>query len=245
MKRINKKGFTLIELLAVIVIMGILMMVAIPAVSRTIENARKDTFIDNAKAYATAVQTLWSSDGLVCGDDNTVASAVDNGDYFVEINTRGQAISDDGKSLNGETISVPTILEQGGKSSWGNRDVAGYVRIRVNTTPSKCTTESEVRTAYYCKALNKVCVRNYKPDSTVRCAASNAIVVPAGKKYTQFFIALSDGTHGIDENTSNDTQSYKLTSKDVTMSNLKYISIPATSYKDGTHKGPSIKCREN
>ncbi|MCI8459773.1 MAG: prepilin-type N-terminal cleavage/methylation domain-containing protein, partial [Bacilli bacterium] len=33
---INEKGFTLIELLAVITIMGILMMVAIPAVTRII-----------------------------------------------------------------------------------------------------------------------------------------------------------------------------------------------------------------
>ena len=51
MKKLNSKGFTLIELLAVITIMGILMMVAIPSVSRTIENSRRDTFADNALTY--------------------------------------------------------------------------------------------------------------------------------------------------------------------------------------------------
>lgn len=47
----NSKGFTLIELLAVIVILGILMITAIPAVTKYINNSKKDTFADSASAY--------------------------------------------------------------------------------------------------------------------------------------------------------------------------------------------------
>ena len=47
----NKSGFTLIELLAVITIMGILMLVAIPAVSRILENVRNDEAINNTKVF--------------------------------------------------------------------------------------------------------------------------------------------------------------------------------------------------
>ena len=121
MKKINSKGFTLVELLAVIVIMGILMMVAIPSVTRTIENSRKDTFVDIAKSYANAAKTLWTADGLTCG--GTVSSAVDNGDYYILINTK-----------DGARNSLPVLVEQGGKSSWGNRDVNGYVRVNISTT---------------------------------------------------------------------------------------------------------------
>ena len=120
MKRINKKGFTLVELLAVIVIMGILMMVAIPSISRVIENSRKDTFVDIAKSYANAAKTLWTADTLTC--EGTAASAVDDGDYYVLINTKESA-----------RTSLPVLVDQGGKSSWGNRDVNGYVRVHVET----------------------------------------------------------------------------------------------------------------
>jgi prepilin-type N-terminal cleavage/methylation domain-containing protein len=52
MMRINKKGFTLIELLAVIIILGVLMLVAIPSVTSYINNSRKEAYIDTARNIA-------------------------------------------------------------------------------------------------------------------------------------------------------------------------------------------------
>ncbi len=52
----NKKGFTLIELLAVIVILGVLLAIAIPSVSKYINTAKKSTYIINVKEYADAAK---------------------------------------------------------------------------------------------------------------------------------------------------------------------------------------------
>ena len=45
----DKKGFTLIELLAVIIILGVLMLIAIPSVTEYISSSRKSGYINNAR----------------------------------------------------------------------------------------------------------------------------------------------------------------------------------------------------
>lgn len=116
MKKLNRKGFTLIELLAVITIMGILMLVAIPAVSRTIENTRRDTFASTAKSYIKAVRDEIAADNIYTDDGDTPISAAPAGYYYYGFNTA-------------EGNSATDLMEQGGKSSWGNANVQGYVAV--------------------------------------------------------------------------------------------------------------------
>ena len=52
----NKKGFTLIELLAVLVILGVLLIIAVPKVTQYINDSKKDGFISEGDIFVDSVR---------------------------------------------------------------------------------------------------------------------------------------------------------------------------------------------
>lgn len=126
--KLNKMGFTLIELLAVITILGILMIVGIPAVQRTINNSRKDTYVDTAQAYLNATKTAWFNDEITCSGgvkSTAVKTRVQYTIGFATGDVSNVSIRDDIKN------NAQRLLQSGGKSSWGNNDVIGMIVVTV------------------------------------------------------------------------------------------------------------------
>ena len=72
MKKMNKKGFTLIELLAVIVILGLLMAIAIPSVTKYITQSRKKTLTNTMGNYIAALTTEVNNLSYTFTGSNTI-----------------------------------------------------------------------------------------------------------------------------------------------------------------------------
>ena len=142
----KNKGFTLIELLAVIIIMGVLMMTAIPAVTKYIENSRKDTFWQTAKSYIDAARTP-----LLSGEYGVAAQFV-----YTEAEVSSTKI-EAGQPCEvppyGKVTLVPISiieLEKGGNKSSFNRDMSnGYV-LAVNEG-----TSTKDKIVYYFAGVDK------------------------------------------------------------------------------------------
>ncbi len=95
----DKKGFTLIELLAVIVILGLLMAIAIPSVTKYITQSRKKTLVNSIDSFITAATTAIN---------NNEFGAMSNSNYYYYIPVSNIA--------ENSCIS----LEKGGTDPFGN-----------------------------------------------------------------------------------------------------------------------------
>ncbi len=69
-KKKIKRAFTLLELLAAIIILGLLMLIAIPSVTKYISDSRKEAYIDTAREYLKGAVNLVNSGKLDVYDTN-------------------------------------------------------------------------------------------------------------------------------------------------------------------------------
>lgn len=146
----NQKGMTLVELLAVMVIVGIIAAISIPAIGGLLENTRKDAFIANAVSLQEAarlyqannegVTTItwnnetkkWSPEDFAGYLENFKDSTNSNGDF-----TEAEVTIATG--ANG-VVSYKTKLV-GGKYSLGAavdllKDAKEYTRASVGVKPA-------------------------------------------------------------------------------------------------------------
>ena len=85
-----KKGFTLIELLAVILILGIIALIAIPQVTNVIDEARKGAAETSAKNYLDAINDKIALAQLDDNSSNDIQDGIISvGD--IEVNISGEA----------------------------------------------------------------------------------------------------------------------------------------------------------
>ena len=114
----NKKGFTLIELLAVIIILGILMIIAIPSVTKYISDSRKSAYVDTAKQIIGGARNLVNDGKLEMYDTDIT--------YYIEsscIKTENES-----KSPYGEFTKAYVVVTYDGKGYdyyWTSVDDAG------------------------------------------------------------------------------------------------------------------------
>ncbi len=67
----NNKGFTLIEILAVIVILGIIMIIAIPNISKNISDSRKSSYVTSIQKYIEAARQEVQTFSIKANKENT------------------------------------------------------------------------------------------------------------------------------------------------------------------------------
>jgi len=162
MKRLNSRGFSYIEMLAVIVIIGMFLLIAIPSISRILTQSRKQAYLDSILIQKNVVEAAITSDKYYVYDKETVYYF----DYkmFDESNTKG-------KSPFGDWVDCYVVVTYDGKVNhfyWTGLDTGGWkVDLRKETHKIQ---ESDI---YHSNSTNFI------PGNTIG-ARDNIVIYKAG-----------------------------------------------------------------
>ena len=116
----NKKGFTLIELLAVIIILGILMIIAIPSVTSYINNSRKSAYVDTAREIISGARNFVNEGKLEMFDTGAT--------YYIPVScitTENGQKSPYGDFVEDQAFVIVTYTGKNYNYYWISRDTTG------------------------------------------------------------------------------------------------------------------------
>ena len=163
MRRLNNKGFSFIELLGVVVIMGVILLLAIPSISRLIVDARKQAYIDAVIIQKNTVEAAITSDRYYVYDKETV--------YYFDYKMFSDE-DDRGRSPFGDWVDCYVVVTYDGKDNhfyWTGLDSNGW-KIDLRKQVSKLTTKD----VYHSSSTNFI------PGNTVG-ARDNVVIYKDGE----------------------------------------------------------------
>ena len=193
----NNKGFTLIEILAVIVLLGMLMSVALVAISKYVEDSKLKSYITIANQYMEIASIEIAKQELVIRDTNTV--------YYIHINNL-EGEEDISKSPFDEWADAYVVVVIDPDSGdyhyyWTSVDKAGYridetIDADLNVNSIYVTNDLTINPAYpiggrdyvtvYDKDGNKISANDLEPrpiavipvlaSSTIRIRTHGALL---------------------------------------------------------------------
>ena len=137
----KKKGFTLIELLAVIVILAIISLIAVPVILNIIRDAKKSSAKDSAYGYIKAVENyqamemLKGNKGLKEGKYNTVSETTIGETKYKKLN---DIVSLKGDKPTGGTVTILKNQTVGSAYLCINSYVVEYLNNEANIVSDDC-----------------------------------------------------------------------------------------------------------
>ena len=218
-----KKGFTLVELLAVIVILAVILKISVPAVKKTVDNAKKKSAENDALMIKNIAEKYYTS----------------NLDKDEEIT--GVDLSSDTLSYSGEKPTKGYLYFNEDGIAYGKMYINGYcVEIKsdgtstsTKTNESECTIDIPQVTTY-----TNGTVVYYNPETNTKCTSAEAVSTTGTKTGCMKWYTFND--EGTD--TVNLLLDHNTTATVAWVTKEDYVEAGGTVEEYGSHgntsKGP-------